>query len=117
MRYLVSLACRSQYNSNPVGEKVYHRFDENNFFNKYPYLAVASSRSKEELNSDLYLKAENVPQSNFRIKTTIGRNRSTSPQIDEDKNSLMKPNASLKGAVQKKPAKGKLSKYLVTVNL
>ena len=110
------LAYRTHHNSNPLGEKVYHRFDENNFFNKYPYLAVASSRSKEDLNSDLHLKAENASQSNFRVKTTIGRHRSTSPQIGEDKSSLMKPNASLKGAVQRKHAKGKLSKHLVTVN-
>lgn len=103
------LMYRSLYNSNPVGEKVYHRFDENNFFNKYPYLAVASSRSKEDLNADLHLKAEHASQPNFRLKTTVGRNRSTSPQIEDDKSSLMKPSTSLKGVVQRKQIKGKLS--------
>lgn len=76
---------RSHYNSNPVGEKVYHRFDENNFFNKYPYISAGSSRSKEDLNADLNVKPDQLSQPDFRTKTSMGRNRSISPQIDEDK--------------------------------
>ena len=97
----------SKITSTPMKAKAFNRFDKNNVFNKYQFMQTNTSKSNEDLNTELKSKAGSLPPPEYRAKSSVGGFRTAGSNFAVVQEVLSKPDTSPKSHRRKIKPRGK----------